>query len=92
MEPPTHYASPEPRNVITSLQAGNQEPRVSNDRPSHILCGGMVVEPNVKEFTGTSAILEDGTVEEKVDIAIFTTGHHSSLPLLEETTTPGLTV
>ncbi|CAM4590875.1 unnamed protein product [Eretmochelys imbricata] len=70
----------------------NQEPRVSNDRPSHILCGGMVVEPNVKEFTGTSAILEDGTVEEKVDIAIFTTGHHSSLPLLEETTTPGLTV
>ncbi|XP_050818237.1 flavin-containing monooxygenase 2-like [Gopherus flavomarginatus] len=69
-----------------------QEAVVSDDCLSRILCGGVVVKPNVKEFTGTSAILENGTVEEKVDIVIFTTRHNSSLPLVEESITPGLTV
>ncbi|KAF7467926.1 Hypothetical predicted protein [Marmota monax] len=41
------------------------------------------MKPNVKEFTETSAIFEDGT-EEKVDTVLFATGYTFSFPFLED--------
>ncbi|XP_007444895.1 dimethylaniline monooxygenase [N-oxide-forming] 4, partial [Python bivittatus] len=52
--------------------------------PSYILCGLVVVKPNVKKFTESSAIFEDGTVEENIDVVIFTTGYTASFLFLEE--------
>lgn len=42
---------------------------------SRILCGTVSIKPNVKEFTETSAIFEDGTVFEAIDYVIFVTGY-----------------
>nr|UZZ64698.1 tAncFMO1-4 [synthetic construct] len=68
-----------PQNRILS-----QHPVVNDDLPSRIICGTVVVKPNVKEFTETSAIFEDGTVEENIDVVIFATGYSFSFPFLEE--------
>ncbi|KAJ6650530.1 hypothetical protein lerEdw1_006634 [Lerista edwardsae] len=56
---------------------------VNDELPSYILCGDVVVKPNVKAFTETSVIFEDGTVEENVDVVIFATGYKASFPFLE---------
>lgn len=61
-----------------------KEPVFNDDLPSRILCGSVVVKPIVKEFTETSAIFEDGTVMENVDVVIFATGYSFSFPFLEE--------
>ncbi|KAH0618213.1 hypothetical protein JD844_017223 [Phrynosoma platyrhinos] len=60
-------------------------PVILNDElPSCILSGAIVVKPNVKEFTETSVIFEDGTMENHIDVIIFTTGYSASFPFLEE--------
>lgn len=38
----------------------------------------------MKEFRETSAVFEDGTVEENIDVVIFTTGYTFSFPFLKE--------
>ncbi|XP_066479177.1 dimethylaniline monooxygenase [N-oxide-forming] 4-like isoform X3 [Tiliqua scincoides] len=57
---------------------------VNDELPSYILCGDVVVKPNVKAFTETSVIFEDETVEENVDVVIFATGYKTSFPFLDE--------
>ncbi|XP_060088584.1 dimethylaniline monooxygenase [N-oxide-forming] 4-like [Heteronotia binoei] len=60
-------------------------PLILNDElPSRILCGSVVVKPNVKEFTESAAIFEDGTVEKDIDAIIFATGYKPSFHFLEE--------
>ncbi|XP_061441177.1 dimethylaniline monooxygenase [N-oxide-forming] 2-like [Rhineura floridana] len=61
-----------------------KEPVFNDDLPSRILCGAVIVKPLVKEFTETSAIFEDGTVEENVDIVIFATGYSVVFPFLDQ--------
>lgn len=57
---------------------------INDELPSCILCGSVIIKPNVKRFTETSAIFEDGTVEENIDVVIFTTGYAASFLFLEE--------
>ncbi|KAK9403834.1 dimethylaniline monooxygenase [Crotalus adamanteus] len=57
---------------------------INDELPSCILCGSVIIKPNVKRFTETSAIFEDGTVEENIDVVIFTTGYVASFLFLEE--------
>ncbi|XP_074120734.1 dimethylaniline monooxygenase [N-oxide-forming] 4-like [Sminthopsis crassicaudata] len=59
---------------------------INDELPSCILCGNIIIKANVEEFTETSAIFEDGTVEENIDVAIFATGFTFSFPFLEEPT------
>ncbi|XP_074078097.1 dimethylaniline monooxygenase [N-oxide-forming] 4-like [Macrotis lagotis] len=59
---------------------------INDELPSYILCGAITIKANVKEFTETSAIFEDGTVEENIDAVIFATGFTVSFPFLEEPT------
>uniref|UniRef100_A0A8C0W0B6 Flavin-containing monooxygenase n=1 Tax=Castor canadensis TaxID=51338 RepID=A0A8C0W0B6_CASCN len=54
-----------------------------DDLPNHIITGRVLVKPNVKEFTKTSAIFEDGT-EESIDAIVFATGYTFSFPFLED--------
>ncbi|XP_048214143.1 flavin-containing monooxygenase 5-like [Perognathus longimembris pacificus] len=56
---------------------------INDDLPNHIISGRVLIKPNVKEFTETSAIFEDGT-EEKIDAVVFATGYTFSLPFLED--------
>ncbi|EHA99148.1 Dimethylaniline monooxygenase [N-oxide-forming] 5, partial [Heterocephalus glaber] len=54
----------------------------SDDLAKHIITGRVLMKPNVKEFTATSAIFEDGT-EEDVDAIVFATGYSWTAPFLE---------
>ncbi|XP_007480830.2 LOW QUALITY PROTEIN: dimethylaniline monooxygenase [N-oxide-forming] 4 [Monodelphis domestica] len=75
------------KNYGLSIPKGQTQTLIINDElPSCILCGAITVKANVEEFTETSAIFEDGTVEEDIDVVIFATGYTFSFPFLEEPT------
>ncbi|XP_037681289.1 dimethylaniline monooxygenase [N-oxide-forming] 4 isoform X2 [Choloepus didactylus] len=57
---------------------------VNDELPTCILCGAVTMKTSVKAFTETSALFEDGTVEENIDVVIFATGYTFSFPFLEE--------
>ncbi|XP_075793144.1 dimethylaniline monooxygenase [N-oxide-forming] 4 isoform X1 [Pelodiscus sinensis] len=57
---------------------------VNDELPSCILCGAVVVKPDVEAFTESAAIFEDGTMEENIDVVVFATGYTFSFPFLEE--------
>ncbi|XP_066227586.1 LOW QUALITY PROTEIN: dimethylaniline monooxygenase [N-oxide-forming] 2-like [Saccopteryx leptura] len=57
---------------------------VNDDLPSRILYGAIKVKSRVVELTETSAIFEDGTVEEDIDVIVFATGYTYSFPFLED--------
>ncbi|XP_062833872.1 dimethylaniline monooxygenase [N-oxide-forming] 2 [Anolis carolinensis] len=61
-----------------------KEPVFNDDLPSRILCGAVTVKPSIKEFTETSAIFEDGSIEENVDIVIFATGYNVAFPFVDK--------
>ncbi|XP_013376079.1 PREDICTED: dimethylaniline monooxygenase [N-oxide-forming] 4 isoform X2 [Chinchilla lanigera] len=72
-------------NYGLSITKGKKKKVIVNDElPTCILCGTVTVKTSVKEFTETSAVFEDGTVEANVDIVIFATGYTFSFPFLEE--------
>lgn len=62
----------------------SQHPTLNDDLPNRILSGTVLVKPNVKQFTETAAIFEDGTVEEDIDVVIFATGYTFCFPFLDE--------
>ncbi|XP_068950796.1 flavin-containing monooxygenase 5-like [Petaurus breviceps papuanus] len=60
----------------------SHQPTFSDDLPNHIIAGRLLVKANVKQFTETTAIFEDGT-EESIDVVIFATGYNVSFPFLD---------
>lgn len=61
----------------------DQRTVLSDDLPNRIIIGKVKIKPNVKAFTSTSAIFEDGT-EENIDVVIFATGYTLSFPFLSD--------
>ncbi|KAM6066579.1 dimethylaniline monooxygenase [N-oxide-forming] 4-like isoform 1-T2 [Chlamydotis macqueenii] len=57
---------------------------INEQLPFCLLSGTIVLKPNVKEFTESSAVFEDGTTEENIDVVLFATGYIFSFPFLEE--------
>ncbi|NXT67075.1 FMO4 monooxygenase, partial [Chaetops frenatus] len=57
---------------------------INEELPFCLLSGTVVLKPNVKEFTESSAVFEDGTTEENIDVVLFATGYNFSFPFLEE--------
>ncbi|XP_068397333.1 flavin-containing monooxygenase 3 isoform X2 [Eschrichtius robustus] len=70
--------------VISDWCTLRKEPVFNDELPARILCGTVTVKPNVKEFTETSAIFEDGTVFEAIDCVIFATGYSYAYPFLDD--------
>ena len=56
---------------------------INDDLPNRIISGRVRVKPNIKQFTETSAIFEDGTKED-IDAVVFATGYSFSFPFLED--------
>ena len=56
---------------------------VNDSLPNAILSGMVVVKGNVKEFTETGVIFEDGSSED-VDVVIFATGYTFTFPFLDD--------
>lgn len=61
-----------------------KEPVVNDDLPSRILYGAIKIKSRVTELTETSAIFEDGTVEDDINVIVFATGYTFSFPFLED--------
>ncbi|XP_072504766.1 flavin-containing monooxygenase 3 [Notamacropus eugenii] len=61
-----------------------KEPVFNDELPARIICGKVTIKPNVKEFTETSAVFQDGTVFEAIDIVIFATGYGYAYPFLDD--------
>lgn len=59
-----------------------RRPLVNEDLLGQILQGRVVVKPNVKAFTSTGVVFEDGTVEESIDAVVFCTGFKDHFPFL----------
>ncbi|XP_069497357.1 flavin-containing monooxygenase 3-like [Ambystoma mexicanum] len=70
--------------LIPKNKSLRKEPVFNDNLATCITCGTVVVKPNVKEFTETSAIFEDGTVQKNIDFVIFATGYTYAYPLLDE--------
>ncbi|ELK27907.1 Dimethylaniline monooxygenase [N-oxide-forming] 5 [Myotis davidii] len=69
---------------ITTHRALSQHPTVNDDLPNRIISGLVKVKGNVKEFTETAAIFEDGSREDDIDAVIFATGYSFAFPFLED--------
>ncbi|KAM4641181.1 dimethylaniline monooxygenase [N-oxide-forming] 2-like isoform 1-T3 [Discoglossus pictus] len=61
-----------------------KEPILNDYLPSNILCGSIIVKPQIKTFTETSVIFEDGTIVDNLDEVIFATGYNISFPFLDD--------
>ncbi|NXU47461.1 FMO4 monooxygenase, partial [Turnix velox] len=69
---------------LASTKSSEFQITVNEDLPFCLLSGTIVLKPSVKEFTESSAIFEDGTIEENIDVVLFATGYVFSFPFLEE--------
>ncbi|NXW63820.1 FMO4 monooxygenase, partial [Eurystomus gularis] len=69
---------------LASTKSSNFKIIVNEELPFCLLSGTIVLKPNVKEFTGSSAVFKDGTTEENIDVVLFATGYIFSFPFLEE--------
>ncbi|XP_071983298.1 flavin-containing monooxygenase 5-like isoform X2 [Engystomops pustulosus] len=70
--------------LLPQHRYNSQHPTVNDDLPNRIISGFVQIRPNIKEFTDTGVIFEDGTVEENIDAVIFATGYSFSFPFCEE--------
>uniref|UniRef100_A0A8C5QGR5 Flavin-containing monooxygenase n=1 Tax=Leptobrachium leishanense TaxID=445787 RepID=A0A8C5QGR5_9ANUR len=68
-----------PKHRIT-----HQHPTLNDDLPNRIISGKVLMKCNVKEFTETDAIFEDGTVEKDIDAVFFATGYSFSFPFFDD--------
>jgi len=63
-----------------------QHPFVNDDLANRILCGSVIVKPNVKEFTtdGHGVIFKDGSKIDHIDCVLMATGFNIAFPYLDE--------
>ncbi|XP_009460830.1 PREDICTED: dimethylaniline monooxygenase [N-oxide-forming] 4 [Nipponia nippon] len=69
---------------LASTKSSNFKIIINEELPFCLLSGTIVLKPNVKEFTENSAVFEDGTTEENIDVVLFATGYIFPFPFLEE--------
>ncbi|XP_032854584.2 dimethylaniline monooxygenase [N-oxide-forming] 4-like isoform X2 [Tyto alba] len=69
---------------LASIKSSSFKIIVNEELPFCLLSGTIVLKPNVKEFTESSAVFEDGTTEENIDVVLFATGYIFSFPFLED--------
>lgn len=68
------------------LISSEQHPSMNSDLPNRILCGRVIIKPNIKQFTsdGHGVVFEDETRAEQIDAVILSTGYIITFPYLSE--------
>ncbi|XP_046577322.1 flavin-containing monooxygenase 5-like [Haliotis rubra] len=56
---------------------------ISDDLPNRILVGAISIKSDIKTFTQTGAIFEDGSEVKDIDVVILATGYNYSFPFLD---------
>jgi dimethylaniline monooxygenase (N-oxide forming) len=72
--------------IIRFIFIIEQHPFINDDLPNRILCGAVIIKPNVKEFTsdGYGVIFEDGTQVDHIDCVLMATGFDIKFPYLNK--------
>uniref|UniRef100_A0A803JRM1 Flavin-containing monooxygenase n=1 Tax=Xenopus tropicalis TaxID=8364 RepID=A0A803JRM1_XENTR len=73
-----------PKSARKGAKILSQHPTINDDLPNRIISGKVIMKANVKEFTETNAIFEDGTIEKNIDVVFFATGYSFSFPFFED--------
>ena len=68
-----------PKHRITS-----QHPTVNDELPNRIICGSIIIKPNIKGLTKTGVEFVDGTFEDNIDAVIYATGYIFGFPFIDE--------
>ncbi|XP_071498290.1 flavin-containing monooxygenase 5-like [Diadema antillarum] len=63
-------------------------PTVNDDLPGCIMNGLVTVKPNIRRFTTTGVVFEDGTAEDNIDLVVLATGYKISFPFLSSSVLP----
>ena len=61
-----------------------QHPTVNDELPNRIICGSVIVKPNIKRFTKTGVEFDDGTFEDHIDAVIYATGYIFGFPFIDD--------
>ncbi|CAF3764421.1 unnamed protein product, partial [Rotaria sordida] len=63
-----------------------QHPFLNDDLANRILCGSVIIKPNIKEFTadGHGVIFDDGSEVDHIDCVLMATGFNIAFPYLDE--------
>lgn len=69
-------------SFLVTIRFFDKRPLVNEDLLGQILQGRVVVKPDLKAFTSTGVMFEDGTMEENIDAVVFCTGFKDSFPFL----------
>lgn len=67
----------------------DQRTIINDDLAGRILVGELVLKPNVQKFQGSTAVFDDGTVEEMIDAVILCTGYDYRFPFLPDSLNSG---
>lgn len=59
-------------------------PTVNDELPNRLANGTVKIRPNIREFTETGIIFEDGTQVDDVDQVVFSTGYFFDFSLIEK--------
>ncbi len=72
--------------ILILLLYIEQHPFVNDDLANRIICGSVIVKPNIKEFTadGHGVIFDDGSKIDHVDYVLMATGFTIAFPYLDE--------
>ncbi|KAK3766821.1 hypothetical protein RRG08_051966 [Elysia crispata] len=65
-------------------QPDASHPIVFDDLPHKIACGRIRIKPNIRKFTRTGIVFEDGSFEDNVDLVVFATGYTLSMPFFKD--------
>ncbi|XP_071504304.1 flavin-containing monooxygenase 5-like [Diadema antillarum] len=63
-------------------------PTINDDLPGCIMNGLVTVKPNIRRFTTTGVVFEDGTMEDNIDLVVMATGYKVSFPFLSPSVLP----
>nr|XP_057929032.1 flavin-containing monooxygenase 5-like isoform X2 [Doryrhamphus excisus] len=58
---------------------------VNDDLPARIIAGRVQMKPNVKRFSGSAVLFDDGSIANKVDVVVFATGYDYNFSFLPAT-------
>ncbi|KAK3720246.1 hypothetical protein RRG08_007868 [Elysia crispata] len=59
-------------------------PTVNDELPNRIACGMVKVKPNIRHFTETGIMFEDGSFEDNIDLVVFATGYKVGYPFMDK--------
>lgn len=61
-----------------------QHPMVNDDLPNRILCGSVIIKPDIKRFTAHGIEFDDGTTVDDIDLVVFATGYTFGFPFVDK--------